>query len=68
MALKPMGPIERAINTLIDFERQIKLLKQDLYAELPKRRIRTGEPYFIDHTGKRQYYLRKPKKVANEKD
>ena len=66
MALKLMGPIERAINTLIDFEKQIKLLKQDLYAELPKRRIRTGA-YFIDHEGKRQYYLRKPKKVANEK-
>ena len=67
MALKPMGPIERAINTLIDFEMEIKLIKQDLYAALPKRRIRTGEPYFIDHTGKRQYYLRKPKKANNEK-
>jgi len=65
--LKPMSAIERAFWALTDFEKQIKLLKQDLYAELPKRRIRTGEPYFIDHTGKRQYYLRKPKKVANEK-
>ena len=63
-----MGPIERAINTLIDLEKQIKLIKQDLYSELPKRRIPTGEPYFIDHTGKRQYYLRKPKKANNEKD
>ena len=64
--LKPMSAIERAFWALTDFEKQIKLLKQDLYAELPKRRIRTGA-YFIDHEGKRQYYLRKPKKVANEK-
>ena len=58
MALKPMGPIEKAIWAINDLERQLKLIKEDLYAQLPKRNARKPKGYFIDHTGKRRYYLK----------
>ena len=56
MTLKRMGPIEKTICALTEFEKEIRLLKQELYTHLPQRCAQKPKGYFIDHTGKRQYY------------
>ena len=61
-----MGPIEKAICAINDFEKQLQLIKQELRAQLPSRCVRKAKGYFIDHNGKRWDYL-KQKKKGNDK-
>ena len=67
MTLKPMSPIERAIWALTDLEKELKLIKQELYAQLPNRKLRPYKGYFTDHNGKRCWYDKRKKQEHDER-